>query len=585
MIFFAYSCLESMSKMDYDHLELSQSTSYPDAIWEERDKSKGKSYIVIAVIILAFILVCLSSDGTTNKTDNNSTSGNPPGGKNDTGQGDIGYINIFPEDSLSFSAPGANCTPPPIDAFPQDIFSQEERRHGFVMVHVVASIYIFYCLAILCDEYLVPSIDCICEEFHVPNNIAGATFMAIATSSPELFTNIIGTFLTKGDIGVGTVVGSAIINVLGVCACCGIAAKNPLPLDLYPLTRDCLFYSATVILLVFVMRNGQIFWYEALALVLAYVLYMLVMFNNGNIKKKVDKIVGKIRATLSSKDDDEENMDGNSNRMKAISSLATERTPLMMTSHASKNDDDNEDEDIILLSNMLYRSRILAMEDEAKWSLFRLPSREKGIFYIIHWVVSWPARFLFTLTIPDCRKENWKKFYVLTLSICVLWIGASSYMISWMITIIGHTLSVPNSVMGITVLSIGATTPELVSSIIVARQGHGSMSISNSMGSNIFNILICLGLPWLIRSSMITGASDLKTYIKINSGGLEYSVASLLLAVFLLYVILAANRFYLDRKVGLIALFLYFIFILFATLFELNVFFVVNLPICDHVNN
>jgi len=50
--------------------------------------------------------------------------------------------------------------------------------------------------------------------------------MAIATSSPELFTNVIGTFLTKGDIGVGTVVGSSIINVLGVCAFCGIAAKS-----------------------------------------------------------------------------------------------------------------------------------------------------------------------------------------------------------------------------------------------------------------------------------------------------------------------------------------------------------------------
>lgn len=54
--------------------------------------------------------------------------------------------------------------------------------------------------------------------------IVGATFMAAATSSPELFINSIGTFITKSDIGVGTVVGSAVFNVLAVPACCGLFA-------------------------------------------------------------------------------------------------------------------------------------------------------------------------------------------------------------------------------------------------------------------------------------------------------------------------------------------------------------------------
>ncbi len=37
--------------------------------------------------------------------------------------------------------------------------------------------------------------------------------------------------------------------------------------------------------------------------------------------------------------------------------------------------------------------------------------------------------------------------------------------------------------------------PEAVSSVIVTNQGHGSMGISNSIGSNTFDILLCLGLP------------------------------------------------------------------------------------------
>lgn len=56
-------------------------------------------------------------------------------------------------------------------------------------------------------------------------DVTGATFMAVAGSSSELFINGVGTFITEGDIGVGTVVGSAVFNVLAVPACCGLLAN------------------------------------------------------------------------------------------------------------------------------------------------------------------------------------------------------------------------------------------------------------------------------------------------------------------------------------------------------------------------
>ncbi|CAG7733925.1 unnamed protein product, partial [Allacma fusca] len=128
---------------------------------------------------------------------------------------------------------------------------------------------------------------------NVPSDVAGATFMAIASSSPELFTNVVGTFITAGDIGLGAIVGSAVFNVLAVCACCGFAASTALPLDWYPLTRDCLFYSISVLLLIRTVENRRVFWYEALILVMAYVLYIigtykynvLSRYKNTNSKK------------------------------------------------------------------------------------------------------------------------------------------------------------------------------------------------------------------------------------------------------------------------------------------------------------
>merc|ERR1711871_1018011 len=51
---------------------------------------------------------------------------------------------------------------------------------------------------------------------------------------------------------------------------------------------------------------------------------------------------------------------------------------------------------------------------------------------------------------------------------------------------------------GLVVVSIGAEIPDAVSSMTVARRGYGSMAVSNAIGSQIINILIGLGLPWLI---------------------------------------------------------------------------------------
>ena len=57
-------------------------------------------------------------------------------------------------------------------------------------------------------------------------DVAAATFMSIATSAPELFVNIIGTFLTKSDMGIGTIVGSSIFNTLGVASVAGLFARR-----------------------------------------------------------------------------------------------------------------------------------------------------------------------------------------------------------------------------------------------------------------------------------------------------------------------------------------------------------------------
>jgi hypothetical protein len=62
-----------------------------------------------------------------------------------------------------WEVPGVNCTPPGIDDFPPDLFTQEERRQGYVVIHFLVSLYIFVGLAVVCDDYFVPSMERISE--------------------------------------------------------------------------------------------------------------------------------------------------------------------------------------------------------------------------------------------------------------------------------------------------------------------------------------------------------------------------------------------------------------------------------------
>ena len=50
--------------------------------------------------------------------------------------------------------------------------------------------------------------------------------MAAGSSAPELFTAILGVFIAKGDVGTGTIVGSAVFNILFVIGLCSLYTGN-----------------------------------------------------------------------------------------------------------------------------------------------------------------------------------------------------------------------------------------------------------------------------------------------------------------------------------------------------------------------
>merc|ERR1719387_286640 len=104
-------------------------------------------------------------------------------------------------------------------------------------------IYMFIAIAIVCDECFVPALEVITDVLHLSPDVAGATFMAAGGSAPEFFTSLIGSVLVESDIGTGTIIGSAVFNVLFVIGACTVVAPEPLHLTWFPLARDCCFYA------------------------------------------------------------------------------------------------------------------------------------------------------------------------------------------------------------------------------------------------------------------------------------------------------------------------------------------------------
>ena len=112
-----------------------------------------------------------------------------------------------------------------LDDLPPDLFTEEQRLQGAIVLHFLAAIYFFMLLAYVCSEYFLPSVECLCEDLKLSQDVAAATFMATATSMPEFFTNTISTLAVDSDIGVGTIMGSMLFNTLGVAALVGLLTK------------------------------------------------------------------------------------------------------------------------------------------------------------------------------------------------------------------------------------------------------------------------------------------------------------------------------------------------------------------------
>ena len=125
--------------------------------------------------------------------------------------------------------------------------------------------------------------------------------MAAGSSAPELFSSVVSLANPNAtsEVGVGTIVGSAVFNVLCIIGVTAIFAGQTLQLDWKPVTRDAIFYAGSILSIILFFWDGMIMWYEGMIAVMAYASYVLFMVFNARIMDALDNCTSKVKPDVS----------------------------------------------------------------------------------------------------------------------------------------------------------------------------------------------------------------------------------------------------------------------------------------------
>jgi len=172
--------------------------------------------------------------------------------------------------------------------------SWEKSGGGGAFVYILIMLFLFLGLAIVTDEYFVASLEKISSALELSEDVAGATFLAAGSSAPELFVSLADNVISNPpkSVGLGTIVGSAIFNILVIIGLSALLAGSTLSLNWRPLARDITFYVISVIALIGVVVDDQVKWYEAFILLVLYACYIAFMTVNARFFEWLDRKLG-----------------------------------------------------------------------------------------------------------------------------------------------------------------------------------------------------------------------------------------------------------------------------------------------------
>ena len=140
-------------------------------------------------------------------------------------------------------------------------------------------------------------------------------------------------------------------------------------------------------------------------------------------------------------------------------------------------------------------------------------------------------------TLSPTEKPLWWNVIVLISGMAITILSAG-YVVQGAVSL-ATELGISETVIGLTIIAIGTSLPELITSVIAARKGQSDVALGNVIGSNIFNILGILGVTALLQPMDIPAA-------------IVTQDIWIMLGVTALFVIFARTGWRISRREGLV---------------------------------
>lgn len=159
------------------------------------------------------------------------------------------------------------------------------------MLYVAGLLAVFVVMYFVCVE-LEKACGAIAFRLGIPESVAGATLLAIASSAPEFFTAFIGAWVFGHfEIGLMAILWSAIFNITVIPGLSTLISREPLRVVRVVVSRDCVAYLAIALLLLGLLEDGRLTRTDALILLGAYFLYIYVLYLMFNTDEKSQEVI------------------------------------------------------------------------------------------------------------------------------------------------------------------------------------------------------------------------------------------------------------------------------------------------------
>ena len=114
----------------------------------------------------------------------------------------------------------------------------------------------------------------------------------------------------------------------------------------------------------------------------------------------------------------------------------------------------------------------------------------------------------------------WKNLFFVVGGLALLLVGSNIFVDS--ASDVAYAFGISEGVVGLTVVAGGTSLPELATSVVAARKGQSAIAIGNVIGSNVFNILLILGLTATITPLEIEGITTIDMAVMLLSVSLVW---------------------------------------------------------------